>query len=51
MSCKHHGHAKHQEERIRQLELELEVAREEIRALKAGNISSSINNQNKLVNW
>jgi hypothetical protein len=51
MSCKHHRHAKQQEERIRHLELELEVAREEIRALKAGNVSSSIKEQNKLVSW
>jgi hypothetical protein len=51
MSCKLHRHAKQQEERIRHLELELEVAREEIRALKAGNVSSSIKEQNKLESW
>jgi hypothetical protein len=49
MSCKH------QEERTRLLELELEVAREEIRALKARNVSSSISSsikeQNKLASW
>jgi hypothetical protein len=31
MSCKQHMHAKQQEERIRHLEYEMEIAREEIR--------------------
>jgi hypothetical protein len=42
MSCKHRWLEKHQEEGIRHLELELEAAREEIRALKARKISSII---------
>jgi copper homeostasis protein CutC len=34
-------HAKHQKERIRNLERELKIAKEEIRILKAGNVNSS----------
>jgi hypothetical protein len=44
-------HAKHQEERIRHLENELKVAKEEIRMLNAGNVSSSIKEQKKLESW
>jgi hypothetical protein len=51
MSCKYHRHANQQEERIRHLEHELEVAREEIRVLRAGNVSSSIREQNNSESW
>jgi hypothetical protein len=47
MSCKYHRHANHQEERIRHLEHELTAAKEEIRILEAGNISSSIREQKR----
>jgi hypothetical protein len=47
MSCKCHRHAKEQE-RIRHLERELQVAREEIRTLKDGNVSSNIREQSNL---
>jgi hypothetical protein len=51
MSCKHHRHAKEQEERIRNLEYELEIAREEIGVLKTGNRSSGIREQNYSESW
>ena len=55
MSCKYHRHAKHQEERIRRLEHELKIAKEEIRKLKAGNVSSSnsssIKEKTNLESW
>jgi hypothetical protein len=50
MSCKHHRHEKQEEERIRHLE-KLEIAREEIRALKTRNVSSSIREQNNTESW
>jgi hypothetical protein len=49
--CKYHRHANQQEEGIRHLEHELEVAREEIRALRSENVSSSIRDQNNSENW
>jgi hypothetical protein len=51
MSCKYQKHAKHQEGRVRYLEQELKVAREEISRLRDGNVSSSIREQCKLETW
>jgi hypothetical protein len=45
ISCKHHRHAKQQEEKIRHLEHELEIVREEIRALKTTNVGSRSGNK------
>jgi hypothetical protein len=45
MSCKYQKQARYHEERIRYLEQELKVAREEIIFLKAGNSSSKIKDQ------
>jgi hypothetical protein len=42
MSCKYQKLAKYQEERIRYLELELKVTREEVNLLKNGNTGSYI---------
>jgi hypothetical protein len=51
MSCKYHRHAKQQEEKIRHLEHELEIARGEIRVLKTKNVSSTIREQNNSESW
>jgi hypothetical protein len=45
MSCKYQKHARYQEGRIRYLEQELKVARENIIFLKAGGNSSKIRDQ------
>jgi hypothetical protein len=54
MSYKYHRHAKHQEERIRCLKHE-NIAKEETRILKTGNVNSSnssnIREQKNLESW
>ena len=45
MTCNYQKRAKHQEDRIRFLELELKAAREKIQFLKAGNTSSKVKDQ------
>jgi hypothetical protein len=50
MSCTYQKHAKHQEERIRYFEQELQAARVEMRKLRAENYSNSTNFVNS-DNW